>query len=63
MATEPKVETIKQIGQALREHMEREMPFLRPTRKGRIRKDGVLQTLIYDYDSVAPHDDVIAGIK
>ena len=63
MATKPKVETVKQIGQALREHITREMPFLRPTRKGRIRKDGVLQTLIYDYDSVAPHDDVIAGIK
>ena len=39
------------------------MPFLQPARKGRIRKDAVLQTFIYNYQSAVPDEQVVAGLK
>ena len=63
LPSDQKLTAVKEIGQEFKQHMVREMPYLRPTRKGRIRKDGVLQTFIYDYDSLVPDDQVVAGIK
>ena len=58
-----RIAALKEIGQEFKAHVHAEMPFLTPTRKGRIRKDAVLQTFIYNYDSIAPDDEVVAGIK
>ncbi len=63
METEDQAAALKEIGQEFKAHVAAEMPFLKPTRKGRIRKDAVLQTFIYDYQSVVPNEEVVAGIK
>ena len=61
--TDERIAALKEIGQEFKAHMHDEMPFLTPTRKGRIRKDAVLQTFIYNYDSIVPDEEVVAGIK
>ena len=63
METEEQAAALKEIGQEFKAHLAAEMPFLKPTRKGRVRKDAVLQTFVYDYQSVVPHEEVVAGIK
>ena len=54
---------LKEIGQEFKSHIHAELPFLQPTRKGRIRKDALLQTFIYDYQSAVPDEEVVAGLK
>ena len=63
LATDERVAALKEIGQEFKEHMHAEMPFLQPTRKGRIRKDALLQAFIYNYQSSVPDEDVVAGLK
>jgi len=58
-----KIQALKAIGQAFREHMARELPFLRPTKEGRVRRDAVVQSFIYDYDGKHSDLDVMHGIK
>ena len=58
-----RIAALKEIGQAFRSHIHAEMPFLEPTRKGRIRKDALLQTFIYNYQSAVPDEEVMAGLK
>lgn len=60
---EQRVDLVKQIGQHFRAEIETKMPFLKYTKKGRIRKDGVVQTLIFDYVSTFTSDEVVAGLK
>ncbi len=58
-----RIEALKEIGQEFKEHIHAEMPFLQPTRKGRIRRDALLQALIYNYQSSVPDEEVVAGLK
>ena len=58
-----RVETVKSVGLKLKEHFAANLPFLRYTKKGRIRKDGVVQSFIFDYTPDCPHDEVVAGLK
>lgn len=60
---EERIAALKEIGQEFKEHIHAEMPFLQPTRKGRIRKDALLQAFIYNYQSAVPDEDVVAGLK
>ena len=63
LGAEGRIAALKEIGQEFRAHLHAELPFLQPTRKGRIRRDAVLQTFIYNYRSTVPDDDVVAGVK
>ena len=63
LPTDERIAVLKEIGQEFKEHVHAEMPYLEPTRKGRIRKDAVLQTFIYNYRSTVPDERVVAGIK
>lgn len=61
--TDERIAALKEIGQEFKAHVHAEMPFLHPTRKGRIRKDALLQTFIYNYQSAVPDEEVVAGLK
>ena len=63
LGADERIAALKEIGQAFKAHIHAEMPFLQPTRKGRIRKDAVLQTFIYNYQSAVPDEQVMAGLK
>ena len=63
LGTDERITALKEIGRAFKAHVHAEMPFLQPTRKGRIRKDAVLQTFIYNYRSAVPDEQVVAGLK
>ena len=63
LATDERIAALKEVGQEFKAHVHAEMPFLQPTRKGRIRKDALLQTFIYDYQSTVPDEEVVAGLK
>ena len=63
LATDERIAALKEIGQEFKQHMHGEMPFLQPTRKGRIRKDALLQAFIYNYQSSFPDEEVVAGLK
>ena len=63
LGTDERITALKEIGQEFKAHVHAEMPFLQPTRKGRIRKDALLQTFIYDYRSLVPDEEVVAGLK
>lgn len=63
LRADERVAALKEIGQEFKAHVQAEMPFLQPTRKGRIRKDAVLQTFIYNYQSAVPDEQVVAGLK
>ena len=63
LGADERIVALKEIGQEFKAHVHAEMPFLQPTRKGRIRKDAVLQTFIYNYRSAVPDEAVVAGLK
>ena len=63
LGKEERMAALKEIGQEFKAHVHAELPFLQPTRKGRIREDAVLQTFIYSYRSAVPDDEVVAGLK
>ena len=63
LGTDERIAALKEIGQEFKAHVHAELPFLQPTRKGRIRKDALLQTFIYDYQSAVPDEEVVAGLK
>ena len=63
LGTDDRLAALREIGLEFKAHILAEMPFLKPTRKGRIRKDAVLQTFIYDYTSSVPDEQVVAGLK
>lgn len=58
-----KIEVIKDIGARFQRHVASELPFLSSTNKGRTRRDGVVQTMIFDYAPFATDEEVIAGLK
>ena len=61
--TDERIAALKEIGQEFKAHIHAEMPFLQPTRKGRVRKDALLQTFIHNYQSAVPDEEVVAGLK
>lgn len=63
LSDEKRVQAVKDIGTDFRSHVETCMPYLRATKKGRVRRDAVVQALIYDYDPEYLDDEVVAGIK
>ena len=63
LGADERITALKEIGQAFKAHVHAEMPFLQLTRKGRIRKDAMLQTFIYNYRSAVPDEQVMAGLK
>ena len=54
---------MRDVGARLTERIADELPFLQPTNKGRLRRDGVIHTIIFDYDGNAEHQDVVHGVK
>lgn len=58
-----RIDFVKSVGQRFAMHIEQTLPWLTRTRKGRIRKDGVLQTFIYNYTGTHRSDAVMQGIK
>ncbi len=54
---------MRDVGTRLTERLVDELPFLQPTNKGRLRHDGVVHTLIFDYDGSVEDRDVVHGIK
>lgn len=63
MSVNERIGMVKEVGESLRSHIGQTLSFLQPTKKGRIRRDGVLQTFIFNYKPVNPHDEVIPGLK
>ena len=54
---------VKEVGHSFATYMQDAMPYLRRTTKGRIRKDGVVQTFIFEYSPVHHHQQVQPGLK
>lgn len=54
---------LKEIGAAFREHVYAALPWLLPTRRGRVRRDGGVQVFIGRYEPRNPSDSVKPGIK
>ena len=54
---------MREVGERLQERFFQEIPFLLPTNKGRLRRDGVIHTLIFDYSGSVTHEEVQQGIK
>lgn len=58
-----RIAIVKEIGVRFKRHVASELPFLNTTDKGRIRRDGVVQTVIFDYSPLESDDEVVAGLK
>lgn len=58
-----RVEALKAAGTAFRDHVAEALPWLVLTRKGRVRRDGVVQSFIFQYESRVPDPGVVPGIK
>ena len=58
-----RIEFVKSVGERFVTHIAESLLWLTRTRKGRIRKDGVLQTFIYNYAGRHQSDAVQQGIK
>ena len=54
---------MQKVGERLVDRVIAELPFLVPTSKGRLRKDGTVHTIIFDYAGGVTHQDVTHGIK
>ena len=54
---------LKEVGAAFREHIQAALPWLLPTRRGRVRRDGGVQVFIGRYEPRNPSDAVLPGIK
>lgn len=58
-----RIDFVKSAGERFARHIARTLPWLTRTRKGRVRKDGVLQTFIYNYTGMHQSDAFKQGIK
>lgn len=58
-----RIDFVKSLGERFATYIAQALPWLTRTRKGRIRKDGVLQTFIYNYDGRHRSEAVKHGIK
>ena len=58
-----RVEALKAAGAAFRDHVAEALPWLALTRKGRVRRDGVVQSFIFQYESRLSDPSVAPGIK
>lgn len=58
-----RIDSVKAAGERFATYIAQTLPWLTRTRKGRIRKDGVMQTFIYNYDGRHQSDAVKQGIK
>ena len=54
---------LKEVGTAFREHVRATLPWLIPTRRGRVRRDGGVQVFTGRYEPRNPSDAVQPGIK
>ncbi len=63
LENDSKVAIVKDIVERFQRHIVAELPFLSTTNKGRIRRDGVVQTMIFDYEPLESDDEVVAGLK
>lgn len=54
---------VKEVGQRFKSHIERELPWLSATKKGRIRRDGIVQVFIYRYAPRERAEGVQPGLK
>ncbi len=54
---------VKEVGHSFVTYMQDAMPYLSRTTKGRIRKDGVVRTFIFEYSPVHHHQQVQPGLK
>ena len=60
---EERIATLKTTGQRFKEHTTGSLPFLKPTGKGRVRKDAIVQVFIFDYRGREHDNNVVPGIK
>jgi len=58
-----KRDAMHRVGERFREYMVDAMPFLTPTSKGRLQRDGTVHSLIFDYSTPNTHPDVMQGLK
>lgn len=58
-----RIDFVKSVGERFAMHIAQTLPWLTRTRKGRIRRDGVLQTFIYNYTGMHQSDVLKQGIK
>ena len=63
LENDSKVAIVKDIGALFQRHIALELPYLSTTDKGRIRRDGVIQTMIFDYAPLESDNEVVAGLK
>ncbi|MCY3858003.1 MAG: nucleotidyl transferase AbiEii/AbiGii toxin family protein [Gammaproteobacteria bacterium] len=61
--TNSKIEIVKDIGVRFQNHVATELSYLIETNKGRVRRDGVVQSLIFDYEPIETNREVVAGLK
>ena len=62
-AYEQRNKLVHDVGNAFSQHVHHALPFLQSTKKGRIRRDGVLQSFIFDYAPKESSSDVLPGLK
>ena len=58
-----RIALVHEVGREFASHIEEALPWLRRTRKGCIRKDGIVQSFIFDYDGRHASEAVQHGIK
>ena len=63
LRTPERRQRLKEVGAAFREHVHDVLPWLIPTRRGRVRRDGAVQVFIGRYEPRNPSDSVQPGIK
>lgn len=63
LRTPERRQRLKEVGAAFREHVHDALPWLIPTRRGRVRRDGAVQVFIGRYEPRNPSDPVQPGIE
>ena len=63
LRTPERQQRLKEVGAAFREHVHDALPWLIPTRRGRVRRDGAVQVFIGRYEPRNPSDSVQPGIE
>ena len=61
--TPERQQRLKEVGAAFREHVHDALPWLIPTRRGRVRRDGAVQVFVDRYEPRNPNDSVQPEIK
>ena len=63
LPAELRIAHLNDIARRIEEHILFSLPYVKPTKKGRTRRDAVIQTTVFHDTPVAPHDEVLSGLK